>query len=137
MSTPVRATGRTLGELERMALDDGINGAARLGELWDGALRVSFRLGYDTGHQRGVAVGRAEEATAWQAIVTGYSAVLTQPSREELARRRRSGNEPCSARCDRCSQCVRAAVVARNLTRYGGPDYPGAAATQRLGVGRR
>jgi hypothetical protein len=122
MSAALRA-GLPLWELERAALDDD----ARLAELWELALRASFRLGYDTGHQRGVIVGRAEEATAWQAIVTGYSAVLTQPRREELVRLRMPSNEPCSARCSRCSRCVRAAVVARNLARYGCPDYPGRA----------
>ena len=88
---------------ERAALDD----AARLAELWDTALRASYRLGYHTGHQRGLIAGRHEEATAWQAIVTGYSAVLTQPRREELARLRMPRNEPCSARMQRLhrAQC--------------------------------
>ena len=107
MSTSVR-TMRSLWELERAALDDCINGAARLSELWDAALRASFRLGYDAGHHRGLIVGRNEEAIAWQAIVTGYSAVLTQPRREELARRRIPSNEPCPPHCARCSRCIRA-----------------------------
>lgn len=106
---------------ELAALDD----ACRLAQLWDTALRASFQLGYDVGYDRGVIAGRNEEATAWQAIVTGYSAVLDAPSRAELARCRQPSNEPCRSRCGRCSQCTRAAAAVSNLARYGTPDYPG------------
>jgi hypothetical protein len=115
---------------ERAALQD----ATRLAELWDAALRASFHLGYDTGHHHGVIAGRAEEATAWQAIVTGYSAVLDAPTRAELARVRQPRNTPCSSSCGSCSQCIRAAAVTWNLARHGVPDYPGQGA---LGAARK
>lgn len=120
---------------ERAALDD----AARLAELWDTALQASYRLGYHTGHRRGVIAGRAEEAAAWQAIITGYSAVLDAPTRAELARARRPSNDPCPRRCGSCSRCTRAAAVTRNLANYGVPDYPGSArrhAHRQHGKGR-
>ena len=90
-STRARRSRARISNLERAALDD----AARLAELWDVALRASFQLGYDTGHQRGVIAGRNEEATAWQAIVTGYSAVLDTPTRAE--RRARADAAPVAA----------------------------------------
>ena len=130
----LRPQQRPLWARERAALED----AARLAELWDTALRASYRLGYHTGHQRGLIAGRHEEATAWQAIVTGYAAVLAAPTRAELARARRPTNDPCPRRCDACSRCIRAAAVTRNLARYGVPDYPGTArhAHRQHGEGR-
>ena len=116
---------------ERAALED----AARLAELWDTALRASYWLGYHTGHRRGLIAGRHEEATAWQAVVTGYAAVLAAPTRAELARARQPSNDPCRRRCNACSQCIRAAAVTRNLANYGVPDYPGTARRQH-GKGR-
>ena len=111
-----------LSRQERAALDD----AARLAQLWDAALQASFQLGFDAGHKRGVRAGRAEEAAAWQAIVTGYSELMDAPTRAELERVRRPSNDPCSSNCGACSRCIRAGAVARNLARYGCPDYPGA-----------
>jgi hypothetical protein len=122
----------SLASRERAALAD----AARLAQLWDVALQASFQLGYDTGHQHGLIAGRNEEATAWQAIVTGYSAVLDAPTRAELARVRRPSNEPCSSGCGNCSQCTRAAAVAANLAHYGVPDYPGTSANRQHRKGR-
>lgn len=110
-------------EQEWAALDN----AARLAELWDVALRASFRLGFTTGHDRGVIAGRAVEAAAWQAIITGYSALIDVPTRAELDRVRRPTNTPCSGRCGACSRCIHAATVAWNLAHYGRPDYPGLA----------
>lgn len=143
-ATSSRTSGRTssiertlfppcsLASRERAALDD----AGRLAQLWEAALRASFQLGYDTGHQRGVMAGRNEEATAWQAIVTGYSAVIDAPTRAELERVRRPSNTPCSSGCGFCSRCIRAAAVTSNLTRYGAPDYPGTAADNQHRKGR-
>jgi hypothetical protein len=122
----VRGSHAPIVESERAALAD----AERLAELWDTALQASYRLGYHTGHQRGLIAGRHEEATAWQAIVTGYAAVLAAPTRAELARARQPSNDPCSSRCGSCSRCTRAAAVTRNLARYGVPDYPGTARRQ-------
>lgn len=124
----------SLATRERAALED----AGRLAQLWEAALRASFQLGYDTGHQRGVIAGRNEEATAWQAIITGYSAVLDAPTRAQLERVRRPSNAPCSSRCGSCSRCIRAAAVTSNLTRYAAPDYPGtAAATDHHAINQR
>lgn len=100
-------------------------GAAQLAVLWEHALRASFDLGHASGYQAGWLAGRDEEASAWQAIVTGYAALISQPSRAELARRRRPSNDPCASRCGRCSQCIRADAVTSNLARYGFPDFPG------------
>lgn len=116
----------SLASRERAALED----AGRLAQLWEAALRASFQLGYDTGHQHGRIVGRNEEATAWQAIVTGYSAVIDAPTRAELERARRTSNGPCSSRCRSCTLCIRAAAVVANLAHYGVPDYPGTQATR-------
>lgn len=101
--------------------------AARLAQMWEHALRASFELGRATGYQAGWLTGRDEEATAWQAIVTGYSAVLSEPDRAELARLRAPSNEPCARRCAACSQCARAAGVVWNLAHYGRADFPGTA----------
>lgn len=117
----------SLSRKERAAIDD----AARLAQLWDVALQASFELGFRTGHQQGVRAGRAEEAAAWQAIVTGYSELIDAPTRVELARVRRPGNKPCASRCGACSQCIRAGAAARNLARYDCPDYPGSAPPER------
>ena len=122
----------SLASRERAALED----AGRLAQLWEVALRASFQLGYDTGHQRGVMAGRNEEATAWQAIVTGYSAVLDAPTRAELERVRRPTNAPCPSGCGSCSRCIRAGAVTSNLTRYGAPDFPGIAADNQHRKGR-
>ncbi len=108
-------------EQELAALDD----VCRLAELWESALRASFQLGYDSGYQRGVRAGRDEEATAWTAIVTGYSAALDGPTRDELARVRKPSNEPCPTGCGRCSRCIHAAAVTSNRASYGRPDFPG------------
>lgn len=127
MPSPARSNERTLfppfslSVRERAALDD----AALLARLWDAALQASFRLGYEAGHHRGVTEGRAEEAAAWQAIVTGFSATLAAQTRAELAHARRPSNDPCSSGCGTCSQCIRADAVTRNLARYGCPDRPG------------
>ena len=44
---------------------------------------------------------------------------------QRLQELRRHHTDPCGRGCGRCSACVYAAVVARNLGRYGSPDYPG------------
>ena len=120
----VTASREPVTEFGRRELE-AVQDATRLAELWEHALQASFRFGYQQGHQVGWLAGRDEEATAWQAIVTGYSAVLAAPARAELARLRAPSNDPCSRRCDACSQCTRAAAVAANLTHYGRPDFPG------------
>lgn len=119
-------TARPLYERELAALED----AARLAALWEYALRASFELGRANGYQAGWLAGRDEEATAWQAIMTGYSKAIRQPTREELVRRRRPSNDPCAARCERCSQCIHALSVRLNLARYGRPDFPGLPRTE-------
>lgn len=111
-------------EVELAALGD----SARLAHLWDHALRASFELGRATGYRAGWLDGRGAEAGAWQAIMTGYSELMTQPMHAELVRRRRPSNDPCRVACGQCSQCIRAAAVRSNLARYGQPDYPGTAA---------
>jgi hypothetical protein len=114
-------TAGPLYERELAALED----ATRLALLWEHALRASFDLGRAAGYQAGWLAGRDEEAIAWQAIVTGYSALIDQPTRDGLARRRRPIDDPCQVRCGRCSRCIRAQAVASNLSRYGRPDFPG------------
>lgn len=127
---------RSLWERERAALGgDTIEAAARLAQLWDKALRASWRLGYATGRQRGVIAGRAEEAAAWQSIVTGYAAVLEGPTRAELDRARRPTSTACPRNCGRCSRCIHAEAVTRNLARYRRPDYPGPVVGARRGLG--
>jgi len=108
-------------ELDLLALGD----AARLAKVWEHALAASFRLGAHAGYRSGWLAGRDEEAIAWQSIVTGYSTVMSQPNREELARLRRPSNDPCTAACGWCSQCIRAQSVLSNLARYGSPNCPG------------
>jgi hypothetical protein len=126
-------TATSLYDRELAALED----AARLAELWEHALRASFDLGQAAGFQEGLLAGRHEEADAWQAIVTGYSALMDKPTREEMARLRRPSNEPCRTRCSRCSQCTRAAAVVSNLARYRCPDFPGLDHIQRHIQARR
>lgn len=114
-------------ERELVALED----AARLAQLWEHALSASFELGRAAGYQAGWLAGRDEEAAAWQAIVTGYSEVISQPRHEELVRRRQLSNDPCATSCGQCSQCIHAAAVRTNLARYGQPDFPGVDAARR------
>lgn len=108
-------------ERELIAVED----AVRLAQLWEHALRASFDLGRATGYQAGWLAGRDEEAAAWQAIMIGYSELIKQPRRDELARARRPSNKPCRTSCGRCSQCIRATAARANLARYGQPDFPG------------
>ena len=108
-------------ERELVALED----AGRLAQLWEHALRASFDLGRASGYQAGWLAGRDEEAAAWQAIVTGYSEVISQPRHDELVRLREPSNDPCAARCGWCSSCIHAEHVQANLARYGQPDFPG------------
>jgi hypothetical protein len=121
VSSAAQAVTAPLVGRELAALDD----AARLANLWAHALRASFDLGRAAGYSAGLLAGRGEEAVAWQAIVTGYSALIDQPTRDELGRRRQPSNDPCAGRCGRCSQCIRAVAVASNLARYGCADFPG------------
>lgn len=127
MSTATRAQQRVrLKASERYELDlIALGDAARLAQVWEHALTASYRLGADAGYRSGWLAGRDEEATAWQSIVTGYSAVMSQPRREELARLRQPSNDGCTTGCGRCSQCIRAESVVSNLARYGSPDFPG------------
>ncbi len=108
-------------ELDLLALGD----AARLAQVWEHALSASYRLGEHAGYRSGWLAGRDEEALAWQSIVTGYSAVMSQPTRAELARLRAHSTDPCPQRCGTCTQCFYAEVVISNLAHYGRPDFPG------------
>ena len=108
-------------ELDLLALGD----AGRLAQVWEHALSASYRLGQQAGYRSGWLAGHDEEALAWQSIVTGYSALMSQPTRDELARRRRLSNDPCTTACGRCSRCIRAQSVVSNLARHGRPDFPG------------
>ena len=108
-------------ELDLLALRD----AARLAQVWEHALATTYRLGEHAGYRSGWLAGRDEEAFAWQSIVTGYTAVMSQPTRAELARLRRPRNDPCTTACGWCSQCIRAQSVVSNLARYGSADFPG------------
>lgn len=38
-------------------------------------------------------------------------------------------NEPCAARCGKCSTCIRAVSAWYNTRKYGQPDYPGVSTT--------
>ena len=122
----------SLASRERAALTD----AGRLAEIWQYALGASFRMGDDTGYQRGLIEGRGEEAAAWQAIFTGYSALISEPARAELARLRAPSNAPCRHRCGTCAQCFYAEVVIWNLAHYGRPDFPGVVAAARIARGK-
>jgi len=48
-----------------------------------------------------------------------------------LQQLREHNTDPCPRRCGTCAACVYAAVVLRNLARYGRPDYPGREAARR------
>ena len=114
----------SLASRERAALAD----AGRLAQLWEGRCGGASNSATTPVTSEGSWPGATREATAWQTIVTGYSAVLDGPTRVELERVRRSSNEPCSSGCGSCSRCIRAAAVTSNLTRYAAPDFPGTAA---------
>lgn len=67
---------------------------------------------------RRVAPGRALDLFAGLPDVAGYL---------DYRRRTAWSDDPCPARCGRCSSCIRAAAVAGNLARHGRPDFPGTA----------
>jgi hypothetical protein len=69
---------------------------------------------------------------ARQLGVDGFAAArlarpfLAMPRHDELAGlRSRPSTAACTAKCGRCSCCVRALVVASNMRRFGSPDWPG------------
>jgi hypothetical protein len=78
------------------------------------------------------AVADANHARARQLGIDGFTAArmarptLTQPRHGELVElRSRPPTLPCTAKCGRCSACVRAHAVTANMHRFGSPDWPG------------
>jgi hypothetical protein len=94
-------------------------------DLWEPALGWSYRMGYARGLDIGVVQGRAEEAQAWRSILLPYREAVQIPALTELHARRDSPARACDVGCGRCSGCVRAVASARNVLRYGSPDFRG------------
>jgi hypothetical protein len=84
-----------------------------------------YKLGYDYGIQSGWLRGRDDEREAWNQIIGVYADVVGHPLHADLEAIRQPSNDPCAAKCGRCSRCARSqAVWARR--RAGAPDdYPG------------
>jgi len=101
------------------------NARATLPQDWvDG-----YRRGLDAGIEAGLAVGWSQGWAAHAELIDRWLGItreaLKAPTQDELAKAREHTNEPCRTRCGRCSRCIRADAVARNLRRYCSPDYPG------------
>jgi hypothetical protein len=71
-------------------------------------------------------------ARARQLALDGFAAarlarpILARARFAELSEQRsRPPTSPCTAKCDRCSACVRATVATSNMQRLGSPDWPG------------
>ena len=92
---------------------------------------AGWEAGYRAGFTVGVQIGGAGLLLAIEhALPAGVLLDLlpNMPYAGEyrrLQRARRLDRNPCPHRCGRCSQCVYAAQVVRNLARHGTPDYPG------------
>ena len=109
-------------ELDLLALGD----AARLAQVWEHALSASYRLGEQAGYRSGWLAGRDEEALAWQAIVTGYSAVMSQPTRDGAGAATRA--QPLTPARNGAAPAPSASTPRSsisNLAHYGSPDFPG------------
>ena len=92
---------------------------------------VGWEAGYRAGFDVGVDIGGAGLLLAIEhALPAGVLLDLLpdMPYAGEyrrLQRARQLDRNPCRRGCGRCSQCVYAAAVVRNLAAYGSPDYPG------------
>ena len=106
------------------------------GEGWSVGLvegrRQGFGEGYVTGFDAGAEIGAARILLALQHRLPGVLDELLPhlPSSGAYAAHRRRtawSDDPCSYSCGSCARCIRAAVAARNVARFGTPDYPGRA----------
>ena len=112
------------------------------GEGWSAGLsdgrRQGFEEGYKAGFDAGAEIGAARILLALQHRLPGVLDELLPdlPSTDAYAgyrRRNRWSDDACAYSCGACSQCTRAAAVARNTARHGGPDFPGTAVVQNGG----
>jgi hypothetical protein len=80
------------------------------------ALVNAYWAGYAAGHR----AAEDEIAAAWHEMWLSTRAVLDQPTRVELERRRRPPRTPCRTRCGRCSRCIYVAAYRRRHGEYRG-----------------
>jgi len=96
----------------------------------------AFLDGVDVGAEAGYTVGWRDgyDRRDFEAMLAyGIAkAVISLPTKAELAKRRVVDNQPCAARCKICAKCVRFAAAWRNQRLYGSPDYPGVAEAARI-----
>ena len=108
------------------------------GEGWTDGLADGRRQGFDDGYRAGfdagAEVGAVRVLLALEHVLQdGLPDLLPElPHSDEYdSHRMRTApsDSPCDAACGHCSRCIRAAAAAANMTRFGHPDLPGAAAT--------
>ena len=92
---------------------------------------VGWEAGYRAGFDAGVQIGGAGLLLAIEHALPDGVLLDLLPNMpyvgeyRRLQQLRRLDRNPCPRACGRCSQCVYAAAVVRNLAAYGSPDYPG------------
>jgi hypothetical protein len=103
------------------------------GEGFTGGVDEGRRLGFEEGYRAGFDAGSEVAGTR---VLLGIEHALGGRLGEILpllpdaagftAFRRvtESTDEPCKTACRSCSRCIRAAVVARNVDRFGQADFP-------------
>ena len=98
---------------------------------WVMGQAVGWEAGYRAGFTAGADIGAAGVLLVIQSALPDGVLPSLLPGLpytgeyQRLQQLRAHTTDSCPRRCGRCSACVYAAVVARNLARYGSPDYPG------------
>ena len=104
------------------------------GEGWTDGLATGDRRGFDegfrAGFEAGAEVGAVRILLALEHVLQGQLPDLLPElphaaEYESYRTRTAPTDSPCNATCGRCSRCIRAAAVARNLRTLGHPDFRG------------
>jgi len=80
---------------------------------------------FDAGWFEGFEAGVATTEASYQAWLGGARTALRLPTQDALDAARTRTNDPCPARCQSCSRCIRYEAAWRNMRTYGSADYPG------------
>jgi hypothetical protein len=88
--------------------------------LWRDGYQAGFHTGYEMGHDR----AHIEMAGEWSRVHQAVKNIAARRTSAEVAEmlRRDVAGEPCAARCEKCSVCIRANSVAHRGGDYMGRD---------------
>jgi hypothetical protein len=85
--------------------------------MHDTELNAAYWSGFDDGEQ-----ATHQQYQTWLGVARAH---LDQPTQTQLEHARAYTTDPCPSECGKCSACIHASAVKRNLTKHGTPDYMG------------